>query len=185
MGGLRNGRRALLPLILCALLSAVLVAGCTGGSAPAPAHTSAAATPAARLPGRRRGPNRAGELFPAATARTLQGLLIGTGPVGIVLAHESGADLCQWKPYAYALSRQGYRVLAFNFIIHLPEDVTGAVAALRARGQPARHSDRRLDGSETRFVVAAATTKPPVAAGSASPPRRSSWVWTRPRPRAG
>src|SRR5689334_6936655 len=125
MSGMRNGRRALPSTLLSAVLSAVLLAGCAGESAPAPARTSVAPQPAAAC--LTADEVRTGQVsFPSGDGSTLQGLVIGTGPVGVVLAHQSGADLCQWKPYAYALSRQGYRVLALNFSIHLPEDVTGA-----------------------------------------------------------
>ena len=158
MSRVRNGRWVL-PL---AFLSALLMASCAGESAPAPAPTSVAPQPAAVC--LTADEVRTGQVsFPSGDGSTLQGLVIGTGPVGVVLAHQSGADLCQWKPYAYALSRQGYRVLAFNFSVNLPEDVTGAVAALRARGS------RRvvLIGASmgaNAVVVAAATAKPPVAA---------------------
>jgi pimeloyl-ACP methyl ester carboxylesterase len=39
----------------------------------------------------------------------------GSGPVGVVLAHESPADLCGWLPYMATLERAGLRVLAFDF----------------------------------------------------------------------
>src|SRR3954451_5233796 len=122
MSRMRNGRRpALVPSVLCALLSAVMLAGCSGRSAPASTTTSEPPQPAAACLAADE--VRTGQLsFASADGSALQGVLIGNGPVGVVLAHQSGADLCQWKPYAYALSRQGYRVLVFNFRIHLPQD---------------------------------------------------------------
>jgi pimeloyl-ACP methyl ester carboxylesterase len=159
---MRNGRRVLLSPLLSGLLGAVLLVGCAGGSSPDPARTSATPEPAAACLAADE--VRTGQLsFPSGDGSTLQGFMIGTGPVGIVLAHQSGADLCQWKPYAYTLSRQGYRVLAFNFSIHLPADVTGAVAALRARGSQRVVLIGASMGANA-VVVAAATTKPPVAA---------------------
>src|SRR5262245_60459143 len=39
----------------------------------------------------------------------------GSGPKGVVLVHQSDANMCQWLPYATLLAQQGYRVLAFDF----------------------------------------------------------------------
>lgn len=39
----------------------------------------------------------------------------GAGSVGVVLAHESPADLCGWLPYMADLEHSGLRVLAFDF----------------------------------------------------------------------
>jgi pimeloyl-ACP methyl ester carboxylesterase len=160
MSGMRDGLHRVLFLTL---LSAFLVAGCAGGSGGSGGvPTSAAPAPAAACLAEDE--VRTGQVsFPSGDGSTLQGLVIGTGPVGIVLAHQSGADLCQWKPYAYALSRQGYRVLVFNFSAHLPEDVTGAVAALRARGSQSVVLIGASMGANA-VVAAAATVKPPVAA---------------------
>jgi pimeloyl-ACP methyl ester carboxylesterase len=160
---MRSDRRFLLPALLSALLSTVLMAGCAGESAPAPAGTSAAAPQPAAVC-LTADEVRSGQVsFPSGDGSTLKGLVIGSGPVGVVLAHQSGADLCQWKQYAYTLSRQGYQVLVFNFSINLPEDVTGAVAALRARGSERVVLIGASMGANA-VVVAAATAKPPVAA---------------------
>ena len=39
----------------------------------------------------------------------------GIGGTAVVLAHESGADLCQWLSYMETLNRAGIRTLAFDF----------------------------------------------------------------------
>jgi pimeloyl-ACP methyl ester carboxylesterase len=39
----------------------------------------------------------------------------GAGPLGVVLAHQSDANMCQWLPYALLLADEGYRVLVFDF----------------------------------------------------------------------
>jgi pimeloyl-ACP methyl ester carboxylesterase len=75
----------------------------------------------------------------------LAGALVGRGPVGVVLAHQLGADLCQWMPFARILARSGYRALPFDFRgygssqdvdvnLHGDRDVAGAAAELRRRG---------------------------------------------------
>ena len=83
--------------------------------------------------------------FRATDGTRLAGALLGRGPVGIVLAHQLGGDLCQWLPFARTLRAAGFRALAFDFRgygssapvapnVHLDRDVAGAVAGLRRRG---------------------------------------------------
>src|SRR5262245_53306459 len=38
--------------------------------------------------------------FPAPSGATLHGAIFGRGRAGVVLAHQSNGDLCQWLPYA-------------------------------------------------------------------------------------
>jgi pimeloyl-ACP methyl ester carboxylesterase len=45
----------------------------------------------------------------------LYAITAGTGPVIVVLAHESPADLCGWLPYIPKLTDAGLQVLAFDF----------------------------------------------------------------------
>jgi pimeloyl-ACP methyl ester carboxylesterase len=82
--------------------------------------------------------------FQAAGGARLKGALLGRGPTGIVTAHTTGADRCQWLPFARELAKMGYRVLVFdmrgygastgitNTDPHL--DVIAAAAELRRRG---------------------------------------------------
>ena len=50
-----------------------------------------------------------------ADAVRLYAIEVGTGSVGVVLAHESPADLCGWLPYIATLTHAGLRVLSFDF----------------------------------------------------------------------
>ena len=52
--------------------------------------------------------------FRASDGVLLDGAALGTGKTGVVLAHESPADLCGWVPFAQKLSRAGFRVLLFD-----------------------------------------------------------------------
>src|SRR5262252_6669618 len=45
----------------------------------------------------------------------LGGVVVGSGPTGVVLGHRNDANLCEWMPYAHELADKGYRVLAFDF----------------------------------------------------------------------
>ncbi len=66
----------------------------------------------------------------------LAGVLLGSGPRGIVLAHGRGGDLCQWLPYARDLAGSGYRVLAYDTRTdtHVDRELAAAVEALRRNG---------------------------------------------------
>jgi dienelactone hydrolase len=66
----------------------------------------------------------------------LAGVMLGTGPTGIVLAHGSASTLCEWLPYARELAASGYRVLAYDAsgLLHVHLDAEAAVEALRRTG---------------------------------------------------
>jgi alpha-beta hydrolase superfamily lysophospholipase len=74
----------------------------------------------------------------------LAGVVLGKGTRGVVLAHESRGDLCEWMPFARALARAGYRVLPFDFRgygesksgqrVDFAADVVAAGRALRRAG---------------------------------------------------
>ena len=69
--------------------------------------------------------------------RPLVGVQLGSGPVGIVLAHGSNGSLCEWIGYARELAAAGYRVLPYDAG---PEfngvglDAEAAIEALRRAG---------------------------------------------------
>jgi pimeloyl-ACP methyl ester carboxylesterase len=73
----------------------------------------------------------------------LFGYELGTGPRGVVLAHQYGGDSCQWSTYAPALAKAGYHVLAFDAHGYgrspagsgeVDVDVRAAVSKLRSAG---------------------------------------------------
>jgi pimeloyl-ACP methyl ester carboxylesterase len=90
--------------------------------------------------------------FLAADRIRLIGVLLGTGPNVVVLAHQGGGgapgDLCAWIPYARRLRAAGYRVLVFDHRAfgssseprsnaryrRVDLDVIGAVRLVRSRG---------------------------------------------------
>jgi pimeloyl-ACP methyl ester carboxylesterase len=111
--------------------------------------------------------------FGANGATNLGGVLGGTGTTGIVLAHQNGGSVCEWKDVAPELVDKGYRVLAFDFQgfgvsqagngTTPTDDVTAAVSTLRARGA----TEVVLVGASmggTYSLAAAAAVGPPVAA---------------------
>ncbi|MCI0686555.1 MAG: lysophospholipase [Sporichthyaceae bacterium] len=53
--------------------------------------------------------------FQNAEGVELIGVMLGDGPTGIVLGHESRSSLCEWMPVARQLAERGYRVLAIDF----------------------------------------------------------------------
>lgn len=85
--------------------------------------------------------------FRASDGVLLDGAALGDGSTGVVLAHESPADLCGWASYAGVLSRAGFRVLLFdhrgNGLSPAPsgpkatryvDDLEGAVGELKREG---------------------------------------------------
>ena len=84
--------------------------------------------------------------FAASDGVRLYGIEAGTGRTAVVLAHEGGADLCGWLPYARTLQDAGLRVFAFDFRgyglsdrpssadLALGRDLAGAVTRVRADG---------------------------------------------------
>ena len=84
--------------------------------------------------------------FSASDGVRLYGIEAGTERTAVVLAHEGGADLCGWLPYARTLQDAGLRVFAFDFRgyglserpssgdLALGRDLAGAVTRVRADG---------------------------------------------------
>jgi alpha-beta hydrolase superfamily lysophospholipase len=118
---------------------------------------------------------RAGDItFAAPDGTRLAGHLFGHGKVGVVLAHQSDGNLCQWVEYATHLGTLGYTALAFDFrnvgssqVRHYPAnlryggDVAGAARALRQRGATkVVLVGASLGGSAV--IQAAANVRPPV-----------------------
>jgi dienelactone hydrolase len=68
----------------------------------------------------------------------LLGVVVGSGPRGIVLAHGQNGSFCEWLPYARQLASGGYRTLAYNSRsgLRVDVDVPAAVEALRRTGSP-------------------------------------------------
>ncbi|GIF74757.1 alpha/beta hydrolase [Asanoa siamensis] len=125
----------------CALL--LLLAGCDAGGGVAVAPSSTGPVPGASCPGMAEGVGAKPVRFGVDGATNLAGLIGGSGSVGVVLAHQAEADLCQWILGFNELIGKGYRVLAFDFHGHgasssseagFETDVVAAAAALRTAG---------------------------------------------------
>src|SRR5437763_443487 len=113
--------------VAAGLCAALLAAGCgstgapsgggAGASPPSPAATTI--TPAALAqPSERCGfPDRKARTlwFEAPDGVRLDGAIVGSGPSGVVLAHQYPASLCGWWPFASYLASKGFRVLLFDF----------------------------------------------------------------------
>lgn len=81
----------------------------------------------------------------------------GSGDVGVVLAHESPADLCGWLPYVASLERAGVRVLAFDFRGFGDSQRPASTRAFLAYDRDFRAAVARLqsDGAEKVFLIGA------------------------------
>lgn len=81
----------------------------------------------------------------------------GTGADGVVLMHESPADLCGWLQYIPTLSRAGFRVLAFDFRGFGDSDRPQSTRDFLAKGRDVRAAVAKLraDGAKKVFLVGA------------------------------
>jgi pimeloyl-ACP methyl ester carboxylesterase len=124
--------------------------------------------------------------FRAADDVRLYGALVGKGRVGIALAHEYNADLCNWAPYARYLAARGFRVLLFDMRCfgksacrkssHVDADVSGAAAELRRRGASRIVVAGASLGGSATLVAAASLARPPAAVVSLSAPGTGTLV---------
>jgi pimeloyl-ACP methyl ester carboxylesterase len=94
---------------------------------------------------------------------SVEGVLLGEGEVGLVLAHQRNSDLCSWLPFARSLEGSDFRALAFTFAGELETNVAAAAAELRARGVEAVALVGASMGG-TASLVAATEIEPPVDA---------------------
>ncbi|WP_157546845.1 alpha/beta hydrolase [Hamadaea tsunoensis] len=112
-------RALLVAVALTGVLTAVSASGCA--SVDQAANVSATASPEPS-------PLQAGDACPddAAAGKQvhfegkmgddLRGVELGSGEVGIVLAHEDDGSVCEWLPFGKELADKGYRVLTFDFV---------------------------------------------------------------------
>jgi pimeloyl-ACP methyl ester carboxylesterase len=95
--------------------------------------------------------------FHASDGVLLDGAALGAGKTGVVLAHESPADLCGWIPYARMLSHAGFRVLLFDHRgFGLSQSPTETVKAGRySRDLEAAVEELKREGAHTVFLMGA------------------------------
>jgi pimeloyl-ACP methyl ester carboxylesterase len=103
----------------------------------------------------------------------LYGARLGTGKIGVILAHQINNDLCAWLPFGRYLAAKGFTVLAFDFQGYGASDPTQAgigdtdVAATAAERRSLGIQRIALIGVSaggTALLVAASRIRPPVEA---------------------
>lgn len=128
------------PLLAAAVVCCVLAAGASG----APAYPGC---PAAR------GPDLT---LRAADNTKIVAHRWGTGKRAVVLVHQSGADLCQWAPYAKRLAGLGYRAFALDLRGNGRSQYRPLPAGLRFTADiAATVKEARREGATSVFVVGA------------------------------
>jgi alpha-beta hydrolase superfamily lysophospholipase len=114
--------------------------------------------------------------FQAVDKVRLIGVLLGSGPRAVVLAHQGGGggdDLCVWMPYARFLSRAGFRVLAFDHRGHGSSGQASSVSRLTRVDYDVLGALRMLRGRGAREIVLAGASlggAAVIAAGAAATP---------------
>src|SRR5215218_10839646 len=164
---------------------ALIAAACSDGSgadsdtaAQASATTGAALQPLEQPSSRCGAPATKATLvrFKAADGTSLDGVLVGSGPAGVVLAHEYPADLCGAWPFADYLSKRGLRAFAIDLRCfgrsacpegeakgRVVEDLDAAAAELRRRGVT-RVALVGASMGGAAVLIAGTRVQPPVAA---------------------
>jgi len=110
--------------------------------------------------------------FFAADDTPLLGVVVGSGPRGVVLAHGQNLGFCEWLPYARQLAATGYRVLAYNSrsSTRVDLDIAPAVEALRRTGSPHVIVMGSSAGSIAALIGSTMLASPPAAVVSLSAP---------------
>jgi pimeloyl-ACP methyl ester carboxylesterase len=116
-----RGSRTVIALVGCLLFAGCSTATTTPvpSSAPTTASTvptSTSSSPPSPDPTQGSQPVR----FPASGSVQLAGRLFGSGPIGVVLAHQVDDDQSDWFPFAQRLASRGYRVLTFDLRGYCP-----------------------------------------------------------------
>jgi esterase/lipase len=162
-------------LALVVLFAACSSPGTVAQRSIIPTPTPSPSSTVLRSPSDRCGsPEAAGRAlwFRAADGTMLDGVLVGSGPRGIILLHQYPDELCGWWPYAVSMARKGFHVLLFDFRCcgystcpralrgRYLDDVKGAMSLMMSSG--AKHV--AIIGASLGGVVAlmaGATLQPP------------------------
>jgi dienelactone hydrolase len=100
------------------------------------------------------------------------GVVVGSGPRGVVLAHASDENLCSWLPYARQLAASGHRVLAFDSApgVRTDLEIAAAVEAMRRTGSEHVIAGGASMGATGALIGSAALPSQPAAVVSLSGP---------------
>ena len=110
--------------------------------------------------------------FFAADDTPLEGVVLGSGPRGVVLAHGSDGSFCEWLPYARELAPAGYRVLAYDSRSgpRVDVDMAAAIEALRRTGSEHVVAMGSSAGAIAALIGSASLASQPAAVVSLSAP---------------
>jgi dienelactone hydrolase len=134
------------------LVLVALAAACSGSSGSSThAHRAAPA-----LDGCVRGGPSTAIVKVRAGGERFQAAVLGRGPTGVVLANESDLSLCAWLPFARTLSRQGVRVLLFDYQSEPPQsEVAAAARWLRSAGATRVVLGGASEGAKAAIIASA------------------------------
>jgi dienelactone hydrolase len=153
--------------------------GANGGAAAQATTTTAAALQPLEQPASRCGTAATKATlvrFQAADGTSLDGVLVGSGPAGVVLAHQYPSDLCGFWPFADYLAKRGLRAFAIDLRCfgrsacpegdargRVVDDIAAAAAELRRRGTT-RVALVGASMGGAAVLIAGTRVQPPVAA---------------------
>ena len=182
--GILNHRKQVRWFAASLTVVALLTTACSGTSSSgsngdAPAQATTVALQPLEQPSSRcgvPGPTATLVRFAAADGTILNGILVGRGPAGVVLAHQYPSDLCGFWPFADYLAKRGLRAFAIDLRCfgrsacpegdakgRVVDDLDAAVAELRRRGVT-RVALVGASMGGAAVLIAGTRVQPPVAA---------------------
>lgn len=141
----------------------LVVAGCgSGGGGGGGREPAASPTPAPTVSYALEGcvTARDGQVFTLPDGT--KGVLMGSGPRGVVLSHQQPGSVCQWLEFARQLAGQGYHVALWTVLSAQPEDQIGAVTGLLRQAGATRVTLVGASMGAMASIVAGGTIDPPV-----------------------
>lgn len=147
-----KGRTA--TLLIAVIAAALAVAGCSAGKAASkPRHAARKIDECTRPHG-----SRLVSVHTKHLAKPTRVLLIGTGPVAVVLSNQSDRDLCAWMGFAHTLADRGFTAALYDSTDPVHE-ITAIAGRLRRHGHTAVAAVGASQGAKAS-IIAAARTRP-------------------------
>jgi pimeloyl-ACP methyl ester carboxylesterase len=143
-------------LLLVGLL--LVAVGCSGKSSTHTAKPTPSPTPSYALEGCVTAQDGHVFTLPDGT----KGVLMGSGPRGVVLSHQQPGSVCQWLEFGRQLAGQGYQVALWTVLSAKPEDQIATVTGMLRQAGATKVALVGASMGAMASIVAGGTITPPV-----------------------
>lgn len=147
------------PALLTVITTVLAVAACSaGGTATAGGATATTSRHASRKIDECTRPHgsRLVSVHTKHLPKPTRVLLIGTGPVAVVLSNQSDRDLCAWMGFAHTLASSGFTAVLYDGTDPVHE-ITAIAGHLRRHGYRAVTAVGASQGAKASLIAAART----------------------------